>query len=110
MTAITITASFGSDTFTRRTEAGYTHASRKGSTVRFHTSEAAARRAAGASGSVVRTSYVPDAVEATFAATWIVTDADGNEGGRYTVDNPVHAIKAAREEGKNPTGARRVQA
>lgn len=64
MTKITATFRNG-DTYTRTTEAAYTHASRsERRRVGFHTSERAARKAAGRYGTVVTTDYVAPVTEA----------------------------------------------
>ena len=85
-TARIITATIGTATYTRTTEAAYTHASldRQGR-VRFHISAAAARRV-GASAVVVRTDYISAAdaaaADARSAATCDHCDGPGRSSNR----------------------------
>lgn len=105
MSATTITATFPHGiTATRTSEAAYTHASKRqgSSQVRFHTSEAAARRAAGTFGQVVRTDYRTQQAATVASGKYKCTAvwADGTEHVVY-VDSPPQAVRvAAAETGK----------
>lgn len=106
----TLTAQFSDGTIAkRRTEADYTHASRRqhSSQVRFHMSEWTARIAAGRYGEVVRTD-LPVATPEESAEVWTVTYADG-ETRDVTVTVRKGPIPAGREARPDVpvTGARR---
>lgn len=95
MSATKITANFPDFTSaTRTSEAAYTHASRRqaGGQVRFHTSERAARSAAGRFGEVVRTDYAAPASDTPASATFRVTFSDDTE---MTVEAPMPASEWA---------------
>lgn len=107
----TLTAQFRDGTVAkRRTEADYTHASRRqhSSRVRFHTSEWTARIAAGRYGEVVRTDLPVATPEEESGEVWTVTYADG-ETRDVTVTTRKAPISAGREArpGATVTGAKR---
>lgn len=104
----TLTAHFATVTATRRTELAHTHASRtEAGRVRFHGSEAAARRAAGRFGEVVRTDLPVEAAAPERAPGFLVTFTDGTSV-EVGMDRP--PLLAAREAcpGRTPVGATRV--
>lgn len=88
MTTTTYTATFRHTTATRTSEAAYTHASLsyRGGKARFHTSEAAARKAAGADGQVVAVSgAAPRRIDALLAEAPPTCSVCGDGGKVYGV-------------------------